>query len=1354
MAGKGFMNKWDEVRATLINKLFNKSRWLIITSFILCCLNGYANPPEWIITKLDNPAPGYLKFDYPYLPFFFLMDNYALKQYQDINNVKYYSMDFKLLSNGNWGFLGDNYLYIMSQDMAIVDSIPFIPDCIIDPHDFLLLSNGHYLMMYQEEVPMNLSNVVNGGNPNAIVLCNYLIETDRSGTVYWRWDAKNHVDIRDITPDIDLTDNVIDFTHLNSLAEDKDGNIIVSFRNLDELTKINKSTGKIVWRMGGTKCKNNQFQFINDLAQNYTGFSHQHSINLLSNGNLLIFDNGNMKDPQYSRVVEYELNQTAKTVKKVWEYRNTPDVFTDAMGSVQRLSGGNTLINWGDNHIIEVRKDKSLAFEMIANPEYIGLKPQQYKVYKYVTKMNAVTRKIEKPGAYDFNETNNQTGIVIDIGSMNGTSDASVEKHNYKPADAFYKDTNFADVFPYRWVFSHYGLTGIKGVLKIKASTIANLVSPAKAAIYKRNSENNGTFEPLPTVYNAASGYITAEFNELGEFVLCSNILSVPNLAYPADKAESANISTDYIWSPVQGAAKYQIQLARAQDFTGTLINRTIDKVYYWSYDSLLYNTTYYWKVRALNPKDTSNWSNVRSFSTIQVPQVKLSYPLNNYNNYSVKDTLGWAKVPGTVLYRLQVSPNEAFDTYILDSAKLNKSNFYFPILKPGIKYYWRVMAYQGNNMGNWSEIRYFTTKPSSPSPLFPPNDSINLPRQGYVSWTSINNAKEYIVQISDKPEFSTKIVNTATNTPRYNYSLIGGKWYYWRSRAVIAANDSTDWSVTQRFNAKVRGPELRYPSNYKIINQDSVYFGWDSLGINAVYRIQISYDDSFNSILIDSSNNIKNYISFILPLNKTFYWRVSGIIGKQLSEWSSFRIFYTGKDSILSAPSVSVPSYYSYYDVDGKIKWKEVAGAVSYRLQLSASNEFTRPITDTVIKSAAEYNYSNLKYNSNYYIRLKSLSSTDSSVWSQTARLRTYWNFVGLLYPEDDELMVRTQGTFTWNKPLKADFYELFVSTGPEFADTILYVSNIKDTVYNYQGLKKNTLYYWRVRNVTGTDTSFWSFYYHFYTESENKLSSPVLVSPKNNQNKIPTDLVLQWEKVPDAAYYRVMLSRSNSFELFNYERDSIAETTCKFTGLRNNRYYYWKVSAYNSTSMSIWSQTGSFLTELKQPSLIFPANDAIDVPLDVILRWTKSSDSVNYNVILSLDPDFGNILIDENIYHDTTDSYLLKSNIKYYWKVSAWTNDNGSRWSSVGSFTTLNRLDAFDNPDDAGIAIGPVPAGEILTIYMHGADGSSFRIYSSLGAKVLEGVLENKSIYIGSLASGIYYLRINGSVYKFLKL
>jgi hypothetical protein len=160
----------------------------------------------------------------------------------------------------------------------------------------------------------------------------------------------------------------LNFIHANAIDIDFDGHFLLCSRNLDEITKINRTTGEIIWRWGGSQ---NQFEFINDYP-----FTAQHCIRSLGNNRYLMYDNGNYSS-QYtgtgniSRAVEYELDTVLMTAEKVWEFIHPDSLFTPSIGGAQRLPNGNTLINFGNlqlmnlgSIVIEVSPDNEIVFQL------------------------------------------------------------------------------------------------------------------------------------------------------------------------------------------------------------------------------------------------------------------------------------------------------------------------------------------------------------------------------------------------------------------------------------------------------------------------------------------------------------------------------------------------------------------------------------------------------------------------------------------------------------------------------------------------------------------------------------------------------------------------------------------------------------------------------------------------------------------------------------------------------------------------------------------------------------------------------------------------------------------------------
>lgn len=259
-------------------------------------------------------------------------------------------------SHGYDQFRGNYVQFTATGDLVSTITAP--DSMYTDPHELQLTFadttlTGAYFFAYDYR-HVDLSPY--GGPSDTLLAGHQLLRasgTSAAPEVLWNdWD---HYDLADwIEPPRTLGD----FDHPNSIDFDRDGNYVVSFRNLGEITDIDAGTGTMRWRLGGA---HNQFTFVNDPLG---GFSAQHSVRVLPNGDLLIFDNGWRHDPQASRIVEYRLNTRAMTATLVWEYSHAPSLFNQFTGSAQRLANGNTVAGFSALGIeTEVRPDGSVAGE-------------------------------------------------------------------------------------------------------------------------------------------------------------------------------------------------------------------------------------------------------------------------------------------------------------------------------------------------------------------------------------------------------------------------------------------------------------------------------------------------------------------------------------------------------------------------------------------------------------------------------------------------------------------------------------------------------------------------------------------------------------------------------------------------------------------------------------------------------------------------------------------------------------------------------------------------------------------------------------------------------------------------------
>lgn len=325
--------------------------------------------PTITINTSNNPTEGFL-FISPFSlgqPFGYLIitDNQGIPVYYTKSNSPKHG--FTLQPNGLLTYFDiiTRRFYAMDSSYAVVDTFKTGNGYVTDIHELQILSNGHALLMAYDPQPVRMDTIVPGGDSSAIVVGLIIQELDSDKNVVFQWRSWDHFQITDVTQDIGLNWLWIDYVHGNAIELDLDGNLLISCRNMDEITKINRQTGEIVWRLGGEKARNNDFLFISDPVT----FSHQHDIRRLPNGNISLFDNGNLHSPQFSRAVEYQLDEENHIANLVWNFSYDPSLYSWAMANAQRLSNHNTIIGWGIRSedlraITEVKADGTIAFEL------------------------------------------------------------------------------------------------------------------------------------------------------------------------------------------------------------------------------------------------------------------------------------------------------------------------------------------------------------------------------------------------------------------------------------------------------------------------------------------------------------------------------------------------------------------------------------------------------------------------------------------------------------------------------------------------------------------------------------------------------------------------------------------------------------------------------------------------------------------------------------------------------------------------------------------------------------------------------------------------------------------------------
>ena len=333
--------------------------------------NSFTLPPDFpaaVVTVCDNPAEGKIflankraRWSNNRTFYLMILDNTGFPEF--FRKTVTPGNDFKKQPNGmiTYALRHTFHFYVMDNTYTVVDSFTAKNDMKLDFHDFIMMDNGNVLLIAKEFHTLDMSEMVEGGDPEARVITNVIQEIDKSKNLVFQWRTIDHFDILDTN--IDLTRRRVDYAHINAVEVDYDGNLLISSRHMSEVTKINRETGEVMWRLGGP---NNDFT----LADDTQWFSRQHDIRRLPNGNVTLYDNGFFNEPQNSRAIEYSLDMENMVAARIWDYCYDPIMFIATQGNAQRLPNGNTLIGWGNTwkdewpEVVEAKPDGSKAFEL------------------------------------------------------------------------------------------------------------------------------------------------------------------------------------------------------------------------------------------------------------------------------------------------------------------------------------------------------------------------------------------------------------------------------------------------------------------------------------------------------------------------------------------------------------------------------------------------------------------------------------------------------------------------------------------------------------------------------------------------------------------------------------------------------------------------------------------------------------------------------------------------------------------------------------------------------------------------------------------------------------------------------
>jgi len=212
-------------------------------------------------------------------------------------------------------------------------------------HDFIFLPNGNLLA---------LASTFSSDEDLIIEI------GSQSGTIDRVIDLKEVLDVK--RPQMPRHLHDPDWLHANALFYDEqDSTIVISARNQSAVVKLTLDSLKIRWIMGSHEKWASPYRryLLEPIGKDFSWQWGQHApiLSPQDPNRMLVYDNGNQRsydspmspESSFSRAVEYEIDDTAGTVRQTWEFGGEygSELYTPIVGNAEYVSNGNRLICFG-----------------------------------------------------------------------------------------------------------------------------------------------------------------------------------------------------------------------------------------------------------------------------------------------------------------------------------------------------------------------------------------------------------------------------------------------------------------------------------------------------------------------------------------------------------------------------------------------------------------------------------------------------------------------------------------------------------------------------------------------------------------------------------------------------------------------------------------------------------------------------------------------------------------------------------------------------------------------------------------------------------------------------------------------
>ncbi len=492
----------------------------------------------------------------------------------------------------------------------------------------------------------------------------------------------------------------------------------------------------------------------------------------------------------------------------------------------------------------------------------------------------------------------------------------------------------------------------------------------------------------------------------------------IPSNPNPQNNSNNNDIASDLIWTggdPDPGdTVTYDVYFGTTNPPPLIVIEHPAT-----TYDpgTLLYSTTYYWKIVSWDNRGASTQGPLWVFTTMSVPNnppfiPNAPSPANHAIGVSLDANLGWSggdPDPGdTVLYDIYFGAVNPPQKIISNQS----STSYDPgTMNYDTTYYWKIVAWDNHGSSSTGPLWDFTTEsevnnpPYLPSDPVPTNHETNVDINIDLSWNGGDPDPEdtvtydvYFGLTNPPPKLVSNQSTTTFDPSPLSYSTI----YFWKIVAWDNHDASTqgslwDFTTMDEPNSPPYPPSDPVPADGATNVNVSIVLGWtggDPDGDEVTYDVYFGVTTP--PLKISSNQSIPSCDPGMLEYETIYYWRIVSWDNHGLSTIGSIWQFTTKTEPnnppyIPDGPSPADGA--TSVDVDTLLNWSggdpDEGDTVTYDIYLGTSSPPPKLVGN---HTSTSYQPSTLQENTTYYWNIIARdnhgSSTSGPIWSFTTEV------------------------------------------------------------------------------------------------------------------------------------------------------------------------------------------------------------------------------------------------------------------------------------------------------------------------------------------------------------------------------